>query len=107
MPWVGHRMVLGERGRNDREVISCGCGWAKDPDPAKSAQQMWHEHLNKVRAVFRHSMDALDDIEVRMNAGEAELRCACGWRGAARGAPGMELANRIFEAKRTHARTGQ
>ena len=107
MPWMGHRMVLGERGRNDRVVISCGCGWQKDPDPQKTATQMWHEHLGKVRAVFRHSTDALDDIEVRMRAGAAELHCACGWSGEAQGAAGPELANRIYQAKRTHVLTGQ
>jgi hypothetical protein len=100
-------MILGEHGRNDRVVISCGCGWQKDPDPSKSANQIWHEHLHKARAVFRHSADALDDVEVRMSDGVAELTCACGWRGSARGAAGQALAHSIYEAKREHVRTGQ
>ena len=79
----------------------------KDPDPRKSATQLWQEHLGKVRAVFRHSTDALDDIEVRMRGGAAELHCACGWQGEAQGAPGPELAYRIYQAKRTHVGTSR
>jgi hypothetical protein len=106
MPWVGHRIILGQRGRNDHVVIACGCGWQRDPDLARTAQQLWHEHLGKERAVFRHSLDALDDIEVHMGGGQAHLACACGWRISAQGAEGPELAQRIYEAKRTHASTG-